>query len=37
MQETNLNYEMTIIKLCVMLRNIYEIKLLHKLFDYVIM
>ena len=31
MQETNLNYEMTVIKLCVMLRNVYEIMLLHKL------
>ena len=35
MQETNLNYEMTVIKLCVMLRNIYEIMLLRKLCDYV--
>ena len=34
MQETNLNYEMTVIKLCVMLRNVYKIMLLHKLCDY---
>ena len=31
MQETNLNYETTVIKLCVMLRNVYEIMLLRKL------
>ena len=35
MQETILNYDMTIIKLCVMLRNVYEIMLLRKLCDYV--
>ena len=35
MQETNLNYDMTVIKLCVMLRNVYEIMLLRKLCDYV--
>ena len=35
MQETNLNYEMTVIKLCFMLRNVYEIMLLCKLYDYV--
>ncbi len=31
MQETNLNYEMTVIKLCDMLRNVYGIMLLRKL------
>ena len=31
MQETNLNYETIIIKLCVMLHNIYGIMLLRKL------
>ena len=35
MQETNLNYETTVIKLCVMLRNVYGIMLLRKLCDYV--
>ena len=35
MQETNSNYETTVIKLCVMLRNVYEIMLLRKLCDYV--
>ena len=30
----NLNYETTVIKLCVMLRNVYGIMLLHKLCDY---
>ena len=34
MQETNLNYETTVIKLCVMLRNVYGIMLLRKLCDY---
>ena len=35
MQETNLNYKTTIIKLRVMLRNVYEILLFLKLYDYV--
>ena len=35
MQEANLNYETTVIKLCVMLRNVYKITLLRKLCDYV--
>ena len=35
MQEINLNYETTIIKLCVMLRIVYGIMLLRKLCDYV--
>ena len=35
MQETNLSYDTTIIKLCVMLRNVYEIMLLRELRDYV--
>ena len=34
MQETNLNYDTTVIKLCVILRNVYEILLLRKLCDY---
>ena len=36
MQETNLNYDTTVIKLCVMLRNVYGIMLLRKLCDYMI-
>ncbi len=35
MQEMNLNYEMTVIRLCATLRNIYEIMSLRKLCDYV--
>ena len=35
MQEMNLKYDTTVIKLCVMLRNVYEIMLLRKLCDYV--
>ena len=35
MQETNLNYETTVIKLCIMLHNAYGIMLLRKLCDYV--
>ena len=35
MQETNLNYETTVIELCVMLHNVYEILLFRKLCDYV--
>ena len=35
MQETNLNYETTVIRLCVMLRNVYGIMLLRKLCAYV--
>ena len=31
MQETNLNYDTAVIKLCVMLRNVYEIMLLRNL------
>ena len=35
MQETNLNYEMNVIKLCVIGPNVHGIMLLRKLYDYV--
>ena len=31
MQQTNLNYDTIVIRICVMLRNVYEIMLLRKL------